>query len=80
MEMRRYLNNHGDSGVVAYELGPDWIAVKFVDGKVYQYTHQSGGSERVTEMKKRAAAGQGLSTYIAQNHPGFEVVDSRENT
>lgn len=65
--MRRYRNLSGDSGVVAYEIGQDWIKVKFVDGGIYLYTYDSAGAIRVEAMKGLAIAGRGLSTYISRH-------------
>ena len=64
--MQRYLNRSGDSGVVAYELGPASIAVRFVDGSVYVYDAKQPGAAEVDEMKRLAQAGRGLSGYIGQ--------------
>jgi hypothetical protein len=65
--MRRYANLSGDSGVVAYEVGRDSIDVKFQDGWIYLYTYASAGALHVEAMKKLAAAGRGLCTYIVKN-------------
>lgn len=65
--MQRYQRLSGDSGVLAFALRPDAIDVKFVDGKVYTYTHASTGRARVEQMKRLARAGQGLATYISQH-------------
>ena len=64
--MQRYLNRSGDSGVVAYELGPASIAVRFVDGSVYLYDAARTGAAEVDEMKRLAQAGRGLSGYISR--------------
>ena len=64
--MQRYLNRSGESGVVAYELGPRNIAVRFVDGSVYLYDADKPGAEQVDEMKRLAQAGRGLSSYISR--------------
>jgi hypothetical protein len=64
--VQRYLNRSGESGVVAYELGPRSIAVRFVDGAVYLYDAQRPGAEQVAEMKRLAQAGRGLSSYISR--------------
>ncbi len=64
--MKRYANRSGNSGVVAYEIGPDFIDVKFQDGWVYVYNYASAGASQVERMKTLAASGQGLCTYISQ--------------
>lgn len=62
--MERYKNLGGDSGVVAYEIESDSISVQFRDGSVYQYTHQSAGSDNIEQMKEMAICGQGLNSFI----------------
>lgn len=64
--MKRYRNLEGHSGVVAYEILPDAIAVKFTSGETYDYTYAAPGREHVENMKLLAEHGRGLSTYIAQ--------------
>jgi hypothetical protein len=64
--MKQYGRLSGESGVLAYRLAPQAIAVKFVEGKVYTYTYASTGRERVEQMKLLARAGRGLSTYISK--------------
>lgn len=62
--MERYRNLGGDSGVVAYEIGDDFIRVKFSDGSIYLYTDGSAGSHSIKEMKRLARIGQGLNAFI----------------
>ena len=64
---RRYRNQGGNSGVVAYALLPDAIAVQFADGRVYLYNHDCPGRRHVARMKAIAREGQGLSTYISRH-------------
>lgn len=59
------------SGVTAYQAGADFIIVKFHDD-VYRYTYKTAGETTVEKMKKLASAQKGLSTFIAQEQPGFE--------
>lgn len=66
LDMKRYRNVSGDSGVVAYELGADSIAVKFVDGRTYLYTAASAGAGNIAAMQQLAKAGRGLSTFISR--------------
>lgn len=68
--MTRYGNQSGDSGVRAYECGPSWIRVQFVDGEIYLYTYGSTGRIEVQAMKALAVAGRGLATYINQHVRG----------
>ncbi|AZR25088.1 hypothetical protein [Xanthomonas vasicola] len=64
--MQRYGNHDGHSGVVAYALADDAIAVRFRNGETYVYTADSAGAEVVATMQRLATAGRGLSTYISQ--------------
>ncbi|MGF6756416.1 hypothetical protein [Paraburkholderia sp. GAS334] len=77
--METYRNLNGDSGVVAYEIGDDFVAVRFRStGDTYWYTRASVGARHVAAMKKLALGGRGLSTYIS-SHPdvrdGYERKD-----
>jgi hypothetical protein len=68
--MERYKNHAGDSGVVAYETGPDFIRVQFIGGETYLYTYESTGADAVELMKTLAEQGRGLSTFISQSVKG----------
>jgi len=63
----RYRDQSGHSGVLAYALMPEAIAVKFVDGAVYLYSRDCPGPRHVDRMKALARAGSGLSTYISRH-------------
>jgi hypothetical protein len=63
-----YLNRGCDSGIRSYEIGPDWISVRFSDGAEYRYTAARIGAQHLAEMHRLAAAGQGLNSYI-NRHP-----------
>jgi hypothetical protein len=65
--MKRYRNLSGGSGVSAYDIGPDSVAVRFLDGTVYVYSYASAGRDKVEEMKRLALAGRGLATFISQH-------------
>jgi hypothetical protein len=62
--MERYKNIDGDSGVVGYEIGDDFIRVQFSTGAVYLYTNASAGAQSIAQMKKLAIAGDGLNAFI----------------
>ena len=64
--MKTYGRLSGESGVLAYSLEKDAIEVKFVDGRVYRYSHASAGPEHIARMKVLAKEGKGLSTYISK--------------
>ncbi len=63
--MQPYKNLGGDSGILSYEIGPDSITVKFKDGWFYLYTDVSTGNSEVETMKRLAAEGRGLNSYIS---------------
>jgi hypothetical protein len=65
--MEQYRNLSGDSGVDGYEIGDDFVAVRFKPGVVYWYTKASVGVKHVAALKRLAQRGQGLSTYISQH-------------
>lgn len=63
--MERYKDTGGDSGVSSYEIGSDYIAVKFSGtGKVYTYSYRKAGRTHVENMKQLAQKGSGLNSYI----------------
>jgi hypothetical protein len=65
--MERYRNLSGDSGVDAYEIGDDFVKVRFRPGVVYWYTEASVGAQHLGALKRLARRGRGLSTYISQH-------------
>ncbi len=62
--MQRYGDIDRDSGVVAYESGPDFIRLQFKDGSLYLYTSASAGPDKIALMKVFAQRGQGLNAFI----------------
>lgn len=64
--MKKYSNPEGNSGVTAYETGEGSITIEFNHDAIYLYTYASAGKRAVEKMKRLAAAGKGLSTYISQ--------------
>lgn len=62
--MERYANLGGDSGVVGYEIGNDFIRVQFSDGSIYLYTYASADANNIEQMKRLARNGQGLNAFI----------------
>ncbi|WP_027214279.1 hypothetical protein [Burkholderia sp. WSM2232] len=73
--MQRYGNRSGKSGVVAYEIGENFVAARFHSGTTYWYTERSVGKTHVAALRRLAKRGEGLGTYISQ-HP--EVRDGYE--
>ena len=61
--MQSYGNLSGDSGVLAYEIGRDYIRVQFRNG-TYLYDYGSTGQQNIEEMKILATRGRGLNTFI----------------
>lgn len=63
-QRRRYENVSGNSGVRYYERGATFIRVWFATGGGYEYDYEMPGPLHVEEMKRLAAVGEGLATYI----------------
>jgi hypothetical protein len=64
--MPQYKNLEGNSGVTAYQIGSDSIAVVFGQDDTYVYSYASAGKRAIEKMKKLAMSGKGLSTYISR--------------
>jgi hypothetical protein len=63
--MERYRNLGGDSGVSAYEIGSDYILVKFSGtARTYRYSYRKAGQNHVENLKRLAQNGSGLNSYI----------------
>lgn len=62
--MQRYENRGGNSNVIAYAIGADFIDVQFGGGRTYRYSYRSAGSDKVEKMKELAKQGVGLNSYI----------------
>lgn len=62
--MQTYPNKGGNSGVIGYSIGEDYIEVQFSSGHPYRYSYTSAGVEKVEQMKKLAKEGEGLNSYI----------------
>jgi hypothetical protein len=72
--MQSYRDWDNDSGIVAYEIGEDFIIVQFRSGRetFYKYSCGSAGFQHVNEMKRLAQQGDGLNAYIIDNKVRFE--------
>lgn len=68
MAFQAYQNLSGESGVEAFEIGPDSITVKFRSGRHLYYLYNSvrPGAAAVQELKSRALSGRGLNSYISR--------------
>ncbi len=67
LDMQRYKNLSGNSGIRAYELIGDLIDVEFIGGAVYRYDYANTGRQKVETMKALANAGEGLAAFISQH-------------
>lgn len=65
--VRIYKNLDGDSGIVRFDYGSDWIEIEFRGGSLYRYTNASAGSGNIDEMKRLADLGDGLNSFIMRN-------------
>lgn len=63
--MTSYMNRNGNSNIEAYEIGYDYIDVKFFGTyKVYRYSYASAGEDNIEEAKLLARQGYGLNSFI----------------
>jgi len=63
--MERYRNSGGDSAVSFFDIGADYIAVKFLGNmRTYRYSYRKAGQYHVEAMKRLARSGSGLNSYI----------------
>ena len=65
--MQRYANLRGDSGIAAFEIGSDFLRLRFVDGSTYLYSRRRPGAVRLDVMKDLARRGEGLARFINQH-------------
>jgi hypothetical protein len=68
MAMQRYRNWSGTSGVREFEIGVDFIVLRWSGQRLYKYTHASIGERNVEEMKRLALKGSHLNKFINE-HP-----------
>lgn len=71
--MQPYANLSGQSNVVGYENGSDYIKVQFGSGywTLYTYTNSSAGSSTIAHMQQLARVGQGLNSFISTHKPSY---------
>lgn len=65
--METYANYGGRSAILQYDIGDDHIEVVFKGRMAYLYTLRSVGAANLATMKRLAAAGSGLATFITHN-------------
>ncbi|WP_413854228.1 hypothetical protein, partial [Candidatus Ruminimicrobium bovinum] len=66
----KYANKEGNSTIVAYETGANFVRVYFSSSYIYNtytYTYKIAGKENIEKMKKLALEGKGLQSYIMKN-------------
>lgn len=66
--MIQYQNKTGNSNIQSYEIGFDYIDVKFFGTqKIYRYSYDSAGEEKVEYAKSLAQQGYGLNSFIMRH-------------
>ncbi len=67
--MKIRYNHYGKSSIAWFEIGTDFIRVKFYNKiKIYQYSYNGrAGKKHVDELKRLAMKGKGLNSYIQLN-------------
>ncbi|WP_413519714.1 hypothetical protein [Psychrobacter glacincola] len=65
--MEKYRDIGGNSGISAYEVGDDFIIVRFKKGGMYLYNYSITGSSHVNKMVELARIGNGLNGYMNLN-------------
>ncbi len=63
-----YKSRNPQAGVVSYEMVGDSMVIEFADGKYrYVYNSDAPGVVHMMAMKRLAAEGNGLTTYISRH-------------
>ena len=65
--MQEYGNQNGNSGIVGFEIGNDYIDVEFKNGGIYRYRETVIGKLAFLNMCAAACIGNGLNAYINQS-------------
>jgi hypothetical protein len=72
-----YENSGGNSGILGYLIGDDYVVVQFRGGAdtFYKYTKSSAGEYEIGLMKELAEKGQGLNSYLSTKStaPQYQV-------
>ena len=66
--MAHYKNSNGNSPVLEYEIGYDFIDIIYKDS-MYHFTYASAGKNNIEEMKSLAKQGYGLNSYLMRHCP-----------
>lgn len=64
--MEKYLNLNGNSSVVGFDVGFDFIWVYFSNKTKYLYTDKITGKNEVETMERLAQQGRDLGTYLGR--------------
>lgn len=62
------------SGIAAYEIGEDFIKVRFANFKTYNYPTSLNGQSAIDSMKSLALDSNGLNTFIAKNKTRLKFI------
>jgi hypothetical protein len=66
--MQAYSDINGDSSVLSYLIGEDYIILKFMGiQRMFVYSYKKAGRERVEKMKVMAQLGEGLDRYVKES-------------
>jgi hypothetical protein len=69
--MREYGSRGGTRGVSHYEIGPNFIRLRFRhDPRVFVYTDKRPGLAKVMVMQHLAVEGEGLTSFVHQQAAG----------
>jgi len=72
--MRKYKDIDRDSNIEAYDIGADYIIIRFNNGKRdYTYTNTTAGRTNVETAKRLAENGEGLNSHINRNMKNLYV-------
>lgn len=66
--MMHYKNLNGNSSILEYEIGADFIDIIYQDS-MYHFTYASAGKNNIEQMKLLAKQGYGLNSYLLRHCP-----------
>ena len=59
-----YGNGNGNSGIIGYEIGDDWMDIEYANGGIYTYSEKNVGEVNFLKMKVLAMEGSGLNAFL----------------
>ena len=62
--MEAYKNTDKASNIEAYEIGPDYIKIKYTTNSISTYSYDKAGRNHVELLKNLAQSGSGVKRYI----------------